>query len=108
MKSFIRRCRQITLTFLMSLLLVGQANATEYKCYVTGTDTLHYIVIVDFTSVGMAATAARHVQIDTPNMGRVGVQDVQECAELDKSFRSKAARQLDERTPRETITNSRK
>jgi hypothetical protein len=84
-----------------------QASATEYKCYVTASDTLHYIVIVDFDSPGMAALAARHVWITNPATGKVGVQDVHECIILDKPFHAKAARELEKVTPLESINNPR-
>ncbi|NOY63382.1 MAG: hypothetical protein GXP10_09590 [Gammaproteobacteria bacterium] len=89
------------------LVCAGTAQAGEYKCYVTGADSLHYVVIVDFSSLGMAARAARHVRIDTPNMGRVDVQDVIECRELDQTFRDQKARALDAKTRLDTITNRR-
>lgn len=99
----------IKLLFTTTILLVStQASATEYKCYVTGSDTLKYLVIVDFDTPGMAARAARHVRIKNQKTGRVGVQDVHECVTLDKPFRNKAARLLEEKTPLETITNPRK
>lgn len=89
-------------------MMSTQAFAVEYKCYVTASDTLRYIVIVDFDSPGMAAVAARHVWITTPTTGKVGVQDVHECATLDKPFREKAARDLELVTPLDTIKNQRK
>ena len=85
-----------------------QTQATEYKCYVTASDTLRYIVIVDFDRPGMAARAARHVWITSPTTGKVGVQDVHECVTLDTAFRNKAARELEKKTPIETIKNPRK
>ena len=85
-----------------------QASATEYKCFVTGSDTLRYIVVVDFDRPGMAARAARHVWINSPTTGKIGVQDVHECVTLNKTFRDKAARELEQKTPIDTITNSRK
>ena len=92
----------------MSCLYSVQASATEYKCYVTGSDTLQYIVIVDFDRPGMAARAARHVWINSPTTGKVGVQDVHECITLDKPFHDKAARELEAKTPIDTINNARK
>ena len=89
-------------------LISDHAHSAEYKCYVTASDTLRYLVIVDFPSPGMAARAARHVWINTPNTGKVGVQDVHECVELDKPFRDKAAQRLESKTPLESIKNPRK
>lgn len=94
--------------FVFTALLVStQAQAIEYKCYVTASDTLRYIVIVDFDRPGMAARAARHVWIKSPTTGKVGVQDVHECIETNKPFRNKAARELEKKTPLETIKNTR-
>ncbi len=89
-------------------LCAPSAQADEYKCYVTASDTLRYLVIVDFDSPGMAARAARHVWIDNPSTGKVGVQDVHECVLLDKTFRDRAAQALEKVTPLDTIKNARK
>ncbi|TPW11175.1 MAG: hypothetical protein FD130_2032 [Halothiobacillaceae bacterium] len=99
------------LTVSMTALLLLTSHDTlakEFKCYVTASDTLHYLVIVDFESAGMASLAARHVWINTKETGKVGIQDVHECVALDASFRSNAAKQLDANTPRSEITNARK
>jgi len=96
-------------TAALLLFLVSSTTwAKEYKCYVTGYNTMHYLVIVDFDSPGMAARAARHVWIKTPDFGKVGVQDVIECRSIDKPFQNKAARAQEELTPLNTITSSRK
>ena len=102
-----RAYTQISLLLALGAISL-QTFATEYKCYVTASDTLRYIVIVDFDSPGMAALAARHVWIKTPTTGKVGVQDVHECVTLDKPFHNKAARELELLTPLDTIKNSRK
>lgn len=97
----------LALGFFLSIYSL-QASAIEYKCYVTASDTLRYIVIVDFDRPGLAARAARHVWIKSETTGKVGVQDVHECVTLNTPFRDKAARELEKKTPLETIKNSRK
>jgi len=100
----------LTRVWFILLLMVStsSAYAVEYKCYVTGSDSLHYLVVVDVESSGMAILAARHVKVNSPVTGKVGVQGVQECTTLDKPFRHASARKLEEKTPIDTITNSRK
>ncbi len=104
----LRACSVKLGVFLALCLCTLSAQADEYKCYVTASDTLRYIVIVDFDSPGMAARAARHVWINNPSTGKVGVQDVHECVTLDKTFRDKAAQALEKITPLDTIKNPRK
>ncbi len=96
------------LFFILFMTTIAQANAGDYKCYVKASDSLRYLVIVEMNSAGMAARAARHVWINSPVTGKVGVQDVIECQVLNKPFKDANARKQEKITPINTIRNIRK
>ena len=98
----------LLLSFLLLITSNLSAKPSEYKCYVSASDSLHYIVIVEMNSAGMAARAARHVWINSPVTGKVGVQDVIECIALNKPFKDVGARKQEEKTPLHTIKNTRR
>lgn len=100
----------LSLWLFFSLFIASFAHAktSSFKCYVSASDSLHYIVIVEMNSVGMAARAARHVWINSPATGKVGVQDVIECIALNKPFRDANARKQEIKTPLHTIKNTRR
>ena len=75
------------------------AENKPFKCFVTGSDTLSYIIELKAPNAGIAGSAARHGRIQSKNMGRVEVRGVIECTAVGRDFRTRQAQEHEKRHP---------